>query len=429
MEQKNLSKNIKKKIIIGIVIALAVIISFTLGFFTKVWTTGEKERTVAWVISMIDGKYYCEEDGKVKEFSAEDYAQAIVDSLLDKYSDYYSAEQYSDVLETNKGNNYGVGVKFLSAQTDNTLLGVTGNSPADKAGLKEGDKIVGGKTALGERVNFETKEQVLSFLSNIEKDVRFTLFYVRGGAEEQAVSLEKSVFVTSYVKYYDKESECGFYSQGSSSPSKTVTPSVFMSYLNDDEAYIRLEEFHGEAFSQMKTALQYMRERNKSKLILDLRNDGGGNMDVLCDIASLFIEEDDALVAFAKYKDGENKQFKTGKSNYVDGIDKICVVANENTASAAECLIGVLKYYGSAFNTDRLVIEKNASGVAKTYGKGIMQTTYTRLGGDAIKLTTAYIYQPDKVTSIHKCGFTATAENSTEKNAGIVRATEILRMG
>jgi carboxyl-terminal processing protease len=83
------------------------------------------------------------------------------------------------------------------------------------------------------------------------------------------------------------------------------------------------------------------------------------------------------------------------------------VLANENTASASECLLGVLVHYGDVLkNNSDVILEMNEEGAYRTYGKGIMQTTYMLLSGGALKLTTAKIYWPDGETSIHGVGFT-----------------------
>ena len=105
-------------------------------------------------------------------------------------------------------------------------------------------------------------------------------------------------------------------------------------------------------------------------------------------------------------------------------------MANENTASASECLIGAMLYYGKCFDVNKLIVVNNSleDGIASTYGKGIMQTTYSNLfTGEAIKLTTAYIFQPDKTTSIHGVGIKATLENSfTDDTLALNRAISII---
>ena len=93
----------------------------------------------------------------------------------------------------------------------------------------------------------------------------------------------------------------------------------------------------------------------------------------------------------------------------------MCVLANENTASASECLLGVLVHYKELLKSESdVILEKNAQNQYKTYGKGIMQTTYKLLSGGALKLTTAKIYWPDYKSSIHGVGFT----NGTHADKG-----------
>jgi C-terminal processing protease CtpA/Prc len=83
-------------------------------------------------------------------------------------------------------------------------------------------------------------------------------------------------------------------------------------------------------------------------------------------------------------------------------------------------------HYGGAFSRDKLIIEKDESGNAITYGKGIMQTTYGLIGGGALKLTTARMLWPDGTTCIHGKGITTKAENQVEKDQVLSRALEVL---
>ena len=107
----------------------------------------------------------------------------------------------------------------------------------------------------------------------------------------------------------------------------------------------------------------------------------------------------------AKYKDKE-ENFKASHNVYGEyfGSDShIYILADDGSASASECLIGAMVDYGAVSFGDICLMERN--GVAKTYGKGIMQTTYY-LGAklDAVKLTTAEICWPVSGRSIHGRG-------------------------
>ena len=191
--------------------------------------------------------------------------------------------------------------------------------------------------------------------------------------------------------------------------------------LGDDAAYIKYTGFNGRGGDtkvnssswQMKVALQKFRENKKSKLILDLRNNGGGYMDILENIAAHFIDCEHGskkLVSKAVYKDESESKFYSTSVDYSDyGFEKIVILANAGTASASEALIGAMLDYdvGKRVSVVLSASKKKDTGesVYKSYGKGIMQTTYVNpLGGDAIKLTTAKIYWPVSNLSIHDVG-------------------------
>ena len=201
-----------------------------------------------------------------------------------------------------------------------------------------------------------------------------------------------------------------------------------MAHLSAETAYVCFTQFEGDAAEQMESALDFMKERGRSKLILDLRDNGGGYMDILTKIAAMLVYnggQGNFLVAYADAKTG-GIPFNTSAYNYKDHIEEIVVLADENTASASECLIGVLASYGENFSLDNLVTIKNAKGVGKTYGKGIMQTTYQLISGGAFKLTTARVLWPDKKTCIHGVGIIPPEANQTNDSNAINRALEIL---
>ena len=406
------------------------IVMFFAGFLTFYLITGRNARSVSWLIKFIDryGCYYDEETGEMKEFTAEDYADAIIDGLLDRYSDFYSAEEYSDVVSTSKGNNFGLGVSFATENGVSTVYTVTGNSPADKAGIKRGDVLIAGEID-GKYTEFGADSSCIDFLDGIKEDVPFTLYALRG-EENLQFNVSKEVFVASYVSYCDSEKTLVFRSEGTD-PLKESVSDGGDDRLAGDTAYISLASFNGGAANQIGETLEYMKQRGRTKLILDLRYNGGGYMTVLSDIAAYLLYSEDEIfpvIAYANYKNGKQDVSRASGDKFNRDITDIAVLANDNTASASECLIGAMKYYGKAFDESKLIITKNSDGVAKTYGKGIMQTTYPNyLTGEALKITTAYIYQPDNETCIHGKGFVAQGENAVDGDeAAILRAVEVL---
>ena len=175
-----------------------------------------------------------------------------------------------------------------------------------------------------------------------------------------------------------------------------------------------------------------MKKRGKTKLIFDLRANGGGYMDVLKEIVELLVKADGNIIYSYVKEKGKDTTFTT-RSKYDDFLKNIVVLADGGTASASECLIGAMLSYGekeggNGFSASDVLVGYNARrGDYSTYGKGIMQTTYMLSSGGALKLTTAKIFWADGKTCIHGVGVTPVSEENkiTEENA-IFRAREIL---
>jgi carboxyl-terminal processing protease len=419
------NKGIINKVIIALAMVLIAVISFVGGYFLNFFTISHEQRVASEIVRIINSVGYVVDPstGEIIDLSDKQVANSIVRTYLDRYSTYYTAEEYARILSEDRGNRSGVGLSFYSAE--NKVDVVLGNSPAEKAGIKKGDKIVGGRVDGGERVQISNSTQVIEFLSSSPSQATLTLILSRG-EEELEVDLKKSEFKVSYVTYYDSQMKMYFNSiEPNGNLEKQTDDKQGESVLDDQTAHIVFNLFEGDASSQIKSALEFMKERGRSKLILDLRNNGGGLMRIFTDICGYFVNQKEFVVASTKGKEGE-ALYKCSNGKYFDHVKDIVVLANENTASAAECLIGVLCHYRNGGSTDNVVVEKNANGIAKTYGKGIMQTTYSLWFGGAFKLTTAKIYWPDKTTSIHGTGVVKEGLNAAEKGQALKNGLELL---
>jgi carboxyl-terminal processing protease len=181
--------------------------------------------------------------------------------------------------------------------------------------------------------------------------------------------------------------------------------------------YIRVSQFYGTAASEFLLLVKKFNALNCTSLILDLRSNGGGYVDIMCRMAGVFSGGEQKVAMVAKDKNG--KTTKTYCSAISDETKRISsdvdvyVLANSNTASASEAMIGAMVCYG-ALKTENIFLSDYSDEFlnyyygtgtvknARTYGKGIMQTTYKNVfTGVAIKLTTAKVYWPDGETCIH----------------------------
>ena len=188
---------------------------------------------------------------------------------------------------------------------------------------------------------------------------------------------------------------------------------------------VLLSQFYGTASWEVSKLIEKFTTQNCTSLILDLRDNGGGYLSVMQQLTYIFTADkkaDVSLAAYAEYKDGSRQNFNVIKDRNFNLLPKetqVYVLANENSASASEALIGALisydvidysNIYLSSYSNEYIKwMAEQGYGVknGSTYGKGIMQSTFTNLTtGEALKLTTAKIYWPNG-KSIHGVGITA----------------------
>ncbi len=425
-EQPQTRKTSKATKIVAFI--LAFLITFIAGYFSRYIFESGHINTTGDLIRIIENfGYIVDENGNPRALTEKDYADALVNGLLDEYSAYYTKEEYDQIRMSRNGDASGYGVVINGSESEKPkILSVVGNSPAERAGLLTGDEIVSG-VKNGNTVQIENGKQLSEFLTG-QVGQTIELKVKRNGIElDNVFTVTKANYKKCYVEYYDDQTKMAFRENENGQMVTKAFEQEKLTILGSRVALISLAEFEGDVANQFQTALLYMKERGRDLLILDLRANTGGYMDILTEVASSLIvnEGKQTLIANAKSKTGEQNFYMAPTKNN-DFINEIVVLADRNTASASECLIGAMIYYGEKFSENNLVIEGN-DNQATTFGKGIMQTSYVLLNGGAFKLTTARIYQPDKTTCIHGTGFVAQGENATptaEKT--IIRALEIL---
>lgn len=407
---------IKKHLkIIGVV--LLCVVTFFAGFFTR--AISNKEMTsLRFVLNQYE-KYYLEE--------SDDYISIMANSLLDKYSKYYTAEEYELIQKASKGMRAGIGLTVSNVGGNLFISSVVGNSPAENAGVTAGGIVVGTK------VNDETEFTVSDYNGHlnvlnqlIEGDILTIKVDYEG--EEKTFTFQKREYTETYVYYADQTGCYRFNDNGTDELKLVKYEDAFVEELPSQTAYIKFTAFNGlrndlyGAVKQIETVLDKFKKNQNVKLIFDLRNNGGGYMDIMSEIASHFIGETDGarvLVSKAVYKDGKEDKFKSKKvvsSQY--NFKQLVFLCNENTASASEAFVGACLDYDYDDIVKVVLSRSGREGnyVYRSYGKGIMQTTIENLlVGDAIKLTTAKIYWPKSNVCIHDVGITKELEEYSKK--------------
>ncbi len=307
--------------------------------------------------SYIDTYFYKEVDD---EQLTEGAYKGIVSSLGDPYSVYYTKEEYAALNQSSEGEYTGIGVVVSKNSDTNEIvvLKVYTNSPAAESGIMVGDVI---SSVDGTDVNGMSTDKLAELVKGKE-GTAVNIIVRRDGKEVSFDVIRKKVEVDM----------------------------VAYEMLEDKIGYIIIDQFSGKAEQQVKTALIDLQSQGMEKLIIDLRDNPGGMLTSVKGILDYFLPED-KLVLYSMTKEGKKTEYFTQtKGEFLD--IPICVLVNENSASASELFSGTMQCY------DRGEVVGTV-----TFGKGIMQNIFPLDDGTAIKLTIGKYYLPDG-SNIHEIG-------------------------
>lgn len=385
---------------VGAILIAAVF--FFIGWFARYYAIDSRARTLLWLIDTVDSNYYKEIDsGEWDEIYAELYDRV----LPDRFCSYFTPEEYQELIRESEGSNADTGLAAIDDKETGALrvFHVIGNSPAAHAGIEAGMTVYrfgGSEDAL------QTGDR--NALYSLSGKTGGKLVLECGFSEEnkKVYALQSGEYLASYCSYRDSDTSYDFLGQEELVLTDTGNA---LEGLDDKTAYIRLTQFDGNADKEFEEMLVLMKERKREHLVLDLRSNGGGYLSTFQSIASHLLrnaEGNKPLVATAKFRNATRKYYAEGNdfSAYFSANSHVSILADENTASASECLIGALVDYGTVDFSD-IYLRKSAEGVARSYGKGVMQSAFVATSGSMLRLTTAEINWP-KGKSIHGVGVT-----------------------
>ena len=384
-------------------IFLGILIFFA-GALSHYFSLDGEIRALIQVKNRIQREYY-------EQLTDEQFYDAVfggINNLLDDYSGYLSPDEYFNVIMRATGKQIGIGVSFYANATGDDALKivqVTGNSPAERLGLLAGERIVGYGANENELQTANSYDAFVDFISDYEEGETFCLRILSASEQERNVTIARESYLASYVTYRTNNTAYRFVDGQNL---KKTTYGQPLETLDSQTAYIRLTGFNGKAAEEFALAMTAFRDDGMKNLVLDLRGNGGGYLDTMLEIAS-YLGKDapyGAVAAIADY--GEKRENFSIKSSlythYFQTDSRVCVLADSGTASASECLIGFMCDYGTISYGDICLSQRGDQ--VRTYGKGIMQTTYPLLfaNGGAIKITTAKILWPVSGNCIHGRG-------------------------
>lgn len=372
MEEDNNKFNFKKiiseaitgsiiVIICAIVLgAIFIVVSPNIQYKTKISKTEKNQVDNA--LSKIEEALVRVYDEYIDEVSfdtlVEGAISGIASSTGDPYTRYMSQEEFDELLVEGDQEYVGIGTHLIY-DTDKQgilILGIMPDSPALEAGLKAGDVIY---YVEGNRVTLENYKEQVDVIKG-EENTSVKLIIARGDELKEFNVIRKKI----------KENNISY------------------NVLDDNIGYIRIWGFENKTYEQFKDAYDKLRAQNISGLIIDLRNNPGGFVDQALYIANLLVPESNALKLVSRK--GVEKVYKTTSNNQID--ISLAVVVNQNSASSSEILSSIIKDS-----------KKGVIVGAKTYGKGIVQTTKKLSFGGALSITTAKYYTESGV-EIHKNG-------------------------
>ena len=291
-------------------------------------------------------RYYYKSSEITREDKENGIYKGLFESLEDVYSCYYTPEEYKMLAEQTQGVYYGIGA-YVSQDVETGICAISGvikNSPAEAAGLMEGDLIY---KVDGEDMSGLDIDEVVSHIRG-EEGTEVALTLVRNG-EEIEVKLKRG---------------------------RVDTPTVESEMLDDGIGYLQITEFDDVTVNQFTENFEELKGQGMKGLIIDLRGNPGGSVTSVCAVAEQLLPK--GLIFYMEDKDGNKTEYKC------EGADfdlPMVVLVNEYSASAAEILSGAIK----------------DSGIGKlvgktTFGKGIVQDVIPLRDGSAIKLTVANYY-------------------------------------
>ncbi len=339
------NKNIFRSVAIGSLFTLAVV--STTGFVNKHNYIDSKLETIEEVLK----NHYV---GQIDDTKLEEgIYKGFVAGVGDTYTAYYTEEEFKELREQSSGVYAGIGIMMTLQVQDNSIevAEIFEDSPAYGIGLKVNDRII---EAGGQRITGDD----FSDLPKIIKGKPGT-----------------TVNITVYRPEEDKNYEFTI------ERAKVTSPTIYHRMLDEEIGYIKITQFEEVTYDQFKLALKNIQESGAKGLVLDVRNNPGGLLEIVENIADELVPK--GVVVSTKDKNGKGTEY-IADDKYTDM--PIVVIINENSASASEVLSGALKDYNRA----ELV-------GTTTFGKGVVQSLVPLSDGSAIKLTTSQYFTPSGV--------------------------------
>jgi carboxyl-terminal processing protease len=300
------------------------------------------------IMGLIKDRYV--DDVKMNQLS--DTAIEALLTKLDPHSVYIAASELEDINNDIEGNFYGIGIEFDFFHDTLNVSQILKDGPAQKAGILSGDQFIKANNIL---------------IAGAKMDVDSIRNLLRGARESKltlTILRDKKMIVVPIQR--------------------NLIPinSIDASYMLDRETgFIKINKFSTHTYKEFMTALTELNKKGMNKLILDLRDNGGGVLDEAIEIADEFLSED-KLITYTEGKHRPKKEYRCRRIGQFETGD-LKILCDEGSASASEVLMGALQDWDRATIIGR-----------RSFGKGLVQEQYDLSNGAALRLTVARYYSP-----------------------------------
>ena len=327
----------------------------------------EVEAKLNAIDSVLDSFYFEEVDD---EKAKDSIYKAYLSSYGDKYTVYYTADEYKKLTETTNGTFSGIGaVCQISSEGGILLVDVYESGAGYKAGLRSGDRII---QVDGTDVTDMDLSSAVALVKG-EKGTQVGLKIVRDGATSDYTVVRDEIEV------------------------QTVNYAI----TKDNIGYISVSQFENVTAKQFKAAIEELKSEGAKGIIIDIRNNPGGLLTTVISMLKDILPN--GLIVYTEDKDGNRKEYSDNDNEELDM--PLAVLVNGNSASASEIFAGAIQDYG-----------KGVIVGTQTFGKGIVQTVKPLTDGSAIKFTIAKYFTP-KGQDIHGKGVTPDVVVEYDKDA------------
>ncbi len=316
--------------------------------------------------------------------------QGMVYGLSDPYSVYFPPQAAAQFDKDLSGELSGIGAEMGIKNNQLTVIAPLPDSPAQKAGLRPGDKVM-----------------AINTTSTAGIDISVAIGYIRGPAH---TTVKLSILREGWKKPTEYTVE----------RATINVPPVLSSIKPNHVGYIRIMQFNERTSADFSKAVAQIKKDGATTLILDLRNNPGGLLDASVQIASQWLPDGDVIVRQRYNTKAEDVRTSSGEHALL-GM-KTIVLVNGGSASASEILSGALQDH----NVAQIIGEK-------TFGKGVVQDYHYLPDGSSLKLTVAEWFTPND-NSINEKGITPNIEvkedfekEKVDEDVMIEKATELLK--